>query len=434
MMPPRGIHIPAARSRASLLQHADRSQTGSEFSPLVDAFHPSFPASVKDYISQPSHVNREDSTHGRHGHSNICLDAYPCHDNHFGHNSPRQLNNASTDGLSAEIDCATSAHHCNAKDGTLLGTSGSILNLPPEVSDLILSYLSPAALDAARHTCKDWRTNILSNPWVLSSVLGVKEEGPRFDGSLRDRISHRDLLRKLDRDSDLPSTSRHPDAWRTRFRTRNLDFSISSISSIRTRPALVAAARTGTQNGWLIFQLQDSAQDTRNRWESTLVVYRFDSAELPCYAGAVHDVTGKGALRVEEIRRDTECVLKIEIGDAAGLYSLTAREAFSHSDSRFSLGTLKSLDRVPGLSKDEIAIHAFDRPPETHPIGNQSWNILLPLPPNGGVSASLLFCQTFGIAVLRRFSYATFVSQKASVNTLSLASWPSRQKPAIYIL
>ena len=385
-------------------------------------------------------MNREDSTLGRRGHSNICIDAGPCHDNRFGHNSPCHLNNASTNGLSAEIDCASSAHHCNAEDGTinlLLGTSGSIFNLPPEVSDLILSYLSPAALDAARHTCKDWRANILSNPWVLSSVLGVKEEGSRFDGSLHDRISHRNLLRKLDRDSDLPSTFRHPDAWRTRFRTRNLDFTLPTLSSTRTRPALVAAARTGTQNGWLVFQLQYSAQDIRNRWQSTLVIYRFDSAELPCYAGAVHDVDGKGALcitGVVEIRRDTEWVLKIEIGDTAGLYSLTAREAFSNSDSRFSLGTLKSLERVPGLSKDEIRIHAFDRPPKILPNGSQSWNILVPLPPDGGVSASLLFCQTFGIAILRRFSFATFVSQRASANTLSLVSWPSKEKPVIYIL
>ena len=153
---------------------------------------------------------------------------------------------------------------------------------------------------------------------------------------------------------------------------------------------MVAAARAGTQNGFLAFQLQDSAQSTKNRLRSTLVIYRFDSAELPWYAGTVHDVEGLGAFRitgVTEIRHHAEWVLKIEIGDTTGLYSLTTREAFSKSGRRFSLRTVESVEEVFDLSNDKSAIQGFERPLAPLPIGDHSWNVLAPFPPSGGVSA-----------------------------------------------
>lgn len=423
MMPLRGIHNSAGHSRARVFEHARRDSTGSAFSSFNDAFHPPFPDSVSEYISGPCEVDRKGLTQARPGCSNISLDACPSHDNHLVHNVQSRVQCASTNGHSAEIECASGAH--GHGDSLLLATSGSILNLPPEVSDLILSHLSPAALDAATHTCKGWRTKILSRTWVLSSVLGVNEERSQVAGSLSAPLSHRDLLKKLDDDSGLPSTFQHPDAWRTRFRTRTLDFSLPSPSSTRTRLALVAAARTGTQNGWLAFQLRDSAQETTDRSQSTLVIYRFDSAELPWYAGAVHNVEGQGTLRiisVAEIRRDKEWVLRIEIGGTAGFYSLNVQEAFSNSDCRFSLKTLETLEKVPGLSEDESTVQGFDRLPEPLPTGDQSWKILAGFPPNEGVSASPNLYQSFGTTILTWYSLATFVSQMASASTLSLAS------------
>lgn len=427
-MPPRGIHNPAGHNRARVFEYARRDSTGSAFSSFNDAFHPPFPDSVSEYISGPCEVDREGLTRGRPGSSNICLDACPSHDNHLVHNVLSQVQCASASGHSAEIEGTSGAPHLHAEghvDSLLFGTSGSILNLPREVSDLILSHLSPAALDAATHTCKDWRTKILSNTWVLSSVLGVNEGRSRVAGSPSAPLSHRDLLKKLDHDSALTSTFQHPDAWRTRFRTRTLDFSLPSPSSTRTRPALVAAARTGTQNGWLAFQLRDSAPETTNRLQSTLVIYRFDSAEIPWYAGAVHNVEGQGALciiSVAEIRRDKEWVLRIEIGGTAGFYSLNAREAFSNSDCRFSLKTLEILETVPGSLEDKSTVQGFDTLPEPLPTGDQSWKILAGFPPNEGVSASLELHQSFGTTILRWYSLATFVSQMASAGTLSLAS------------
>ena len=384
-----------------------RSRSAIAFSPLVDAFHPCFPASVGEYILGPLELNGADLPHGQSSQSNDCPHAYPCLG--FEHNEACH-GNASANGELFGRNCASDNHRHG--ENSLPDTSGAILNLPREVSDLILSYLSSAALDAARYACKGWWTTIVSNTWVLSSVLGVREE------LLSGRLSHRDLLKKWDRDSDLHLPSSHLDAWRTRFRTRDLDFSIPSPSSLRTRPTFVAAARAGTQNGWLVFQLQDRIQDTRNRFRSTLVVYRFDLNELVCYAGAAHDVEGQGAMRiigVEEIRRHREWVLRIDIGDTAGLYSIAAKEGFSNSGSRYSLETLKPSEGVPGLSEGISSLQGCDNGPELLSTGDRSWNFLAHFQPNEEVSAWFNLNRTFGNVILR--------------STASPCLFPSRRPP-----
>ena len=367
-----------------ILEHVKRSRSGSAFSPLVDTFHPCFPASIGEYILAASQVNGVDLTHGQSGQSNICPLACPCHGKPFEHNAQGQVNSASANGELLERNCASDDHRHG--DISLPDASGTIFNLPREVSDLILSYLSPAALDAARYACRGWWTIILSNTWVLSSVLGAREE------LLSGTLSHRDLVRKWDRDSDLRSTSRHPDAWRTRFRTRNLDFSTQSPSSLRTRPTFVAAARAGTQNGWLVFQLQDHVHDKSNRLRSTLVIYRLDLTELAWYAGTVHDVEGRGAMRmvgVEEIRRHREWALRIDIGDIARRYSIIDNEGCSNYGSRYSLITLESSEQVPDSSGGTSAIQGCDNGPELQSIDDRSWNFLAYFQPNQDVSAWL---------------------------------------------
>ena len=76
--------------------------------------------------------------------------AAPCHSYRFEHNSRRPVNDASTNDLSAASD-AQDYHGVGHQDNLLLRTSDSMFRLPSEASDLILSYLSPGALDAARH-------------------------------------------------------------------------------------------------------------------------------------------------------------------------------------------------------------------------------------------------------------------------------------------
>ena len=388
----REVHNPITQSRARVFELAKRNS--ALFSPLIDAFHPSFPAWAGDYISEPLGLNTESSTHGPSTHHHHCLDASHGPRGRFELNAHCRVKNASVNESSGAIDSAADAHCYHGQEtGELLPSSSDpILKLPLEVSDLILSYLSPAALDAATHTCKEWRMMVMSNTWILSSVLAVNAN-TSLDGSSSDTLSHRDLLTMLDRNSDLPSTFQHPDAWRTRFRIRSIEFSIPppSSESRATRPTLVAAVRTGTQNGFIVLQLQDSPRVTRHGMKSTLIIYRFDSADRPWYAGTIQDAEGQGALHIPvvlEIKRHAEWVLKIEIGDTAGLYSLHAREAFSNRDSRFSLKRLESLEKASGMTNANLASQRFDRPPELLPLGDQFWEVLAPFPPNPGVRAS----------------------------------------------
>ena len=384
-----GSHNPTSQSRVRI-----SDSSGSNFSPLVDAFHPPFPASLEESISEPYHICRDNRKNPQPDDDGDCSDCWPCHDNQSGDIARHRMGNHSTTEHSTENECASGAHCYHGMGRGLKpvpGAADPIFRLPSEVSDLILSYLSHAALDAARLTCKDWQKRLLSNSWILSTVLDASEGKSPLHASVDGRISHRDLLKKLDRDSNLPSTYRHADAWRTRFRARSLEFTIPSPSSVLKSPAFVAAARLGTQNGIVAFQLQDFPNSTSHCSKNTLVVYRFDLTDLPRYAGTIHDVEGHGALRiisVKEIRRNAEWVLRIKIGETAGFYSLHTREAFAKSDSQFSLKPLESAEEVLGLSTDNLAAEAFDGAHEPFPVSGQSWNVLARLPPNGGVCAS----------------------------------------------
>ena len=383
------MHNPTSQSRVRI-----SDQSGSNFSPLVDAFHPSFPASLEEYISEPYQICSDNPKNPRPDDDVDCSDCWPCRGDQIGDIAPYRMTNDSTTEHSAENECAYGAQHCHGvgRGGKLVpGATDPMFRLPSEVSDLILSYLSHAALDAARYTCKDWRRRILSNSWILSTVLDVSEGKSPLGGSVNGKISHRELLKKLDCDGNLLSTYRHADAWRTRFRARSLEFTIASSSSVLKSPTFAATAMIGTQNGIVAFQLQDSPDSTSHCSKNTVVVYRFDSTDLPLYAGTIHDVEGQGALRitsVKEIRRHAEWVLRIEIGETAGFYLLHTREAFAKSDSRFSLKSLRSAEEVLGLSAYNLATELFDGAHESFPISVQSWNILARLPPNGGVCAS----------------------------------------------
>ena len=386
---PWGIRNPTSQSGVRI-----SDQSGSNFSPLVDAFHPSFPASLEEYISEPYHLCRDNPKNPQPDDDDDCSACWPCQGSQSGGIARHRMRNDSTTEHSIENGCASGAHHCHGvgRGGTLVpGATDPMFRLPTEVSDLILSYLSHAALDAARHTCKDWRRRLLSNSWILSTVLDVSEGKSPLDGSVSGRISHRDLLKKLDRDSNLSSTYRHADAWRTRFRARSLEFTIPPSSSALKSPAFVATARLGTQNGIVAFQLQDLSDSMSHFSKNTLVVYSFDLTDLPRYAGTIHDVEGQGVLRiisVKEIRRNAEWVLRIEIGETAGFYSLHTREAFAKSDSQFSLKPLESAEEVLGLSTDDRETGVLDGVHEPFSLSGQSWNVLARLPPNGGVCAS----------------------------------------------
>jgi hypothetical protein len=91
-----------------------------------------------------------------------------------------------------------------------------------EVTDPILSYLSPAALDAARYNCKAWIQYIMSNRCLMSSILNKPGE-----------IRLRHLLKGLARGSDLLTTLERSDVWRTCYRMCNLMLNMPERTSFR---------------------------------------------------------------------------------------------------------------------------------------------------------------------------------------------------------
>ena len=120
-----------------LRHHSNGWETGCQFSPLSDAFHPSFPTSEEEI-------------------STLCV--------------------------SGRVGLGQSEHACG---------HDPIFSLPNEVSDLILSYLSPAALDAARNTCRFWRTKIMGISWVLGSVLELVVTGNKKPSRFSEEIGLR---------------------------------------------------------------------------------------------------------------------------------------------------------------------------------------------------------------------------------------------------
>lgn len=255
--------------------------------------------------------------------------------------------------------------------------SDPICSSPTEVSDLILSYLSPAALDAARHTCKAWYHTIMSNRWVLSHVLGMNR------GS-----SHRDLLKALEIDSTLLSTFQHPDGWRTSFRIRDVQFLLPVSSSW-----YVSATRIGSECGFMVFHLSNERPMRLDQTKSTLVFYRFDPTDLPLYAGCAEHEGTEGAINISyttKVEPGAPTLFKVNIGGITRLYTIATRKAFSNCESRFSLVALGSPDEAQKSrrhSEDLVATAQSSYNDET-PSSNssQSWNVFARLPPNRGFS------------------------------------------------
>ncbi len=104
-----------------------------------------------------------------------------------------------------------SRHTYEREDGTYWSTAFS--RLPAKVLHMVFSILSPPALDAARFTCRSWWLTIMSNSSILSTVL---DEDNMSD--------HRILAKRMECNASLVRAQQHPDVWRTRFRSQQVDF------------------------------------------------------------------------------------------------------------------------------------------------------------------------------------------------------------------
>ena len=349
----------------------DQTETGSEFSPSFDAFHLPFPASAEECITVVPRHNIQ----GREDESAPDQDTGRRKLEHAG----QERDNDSTPSLAARRKNKLAGRH---------QSDDPILKLPNEVSDLILSYLSLATLDAARYTCKAWHRYITSNSWVLSSVLGKRGE-----------TDLRELLKSVDGDWDLLSRYQHPDAWRTRFRMRSLNFSIPteepSSGASPSKYRYAAAARVGSQGGFMVLQLVPSGRlPSPSERKCILVIYRFSPADVPLFAGCIHH-PGVGDMKIismTKIKPHTKSTLKIDIGGNVNVYKLSPRKAFSSLDSHFCIKDLGSSHRSQTRYSEnfiEVA-QEIQKSLGIHINSGQSWKILAFLPPNPSVS--LLTC------------------------------------------
>ena len=342
---------------------------GNRFSPFYDAFHLPFPSSAEGYIKSIDGPGED-----RIGNSKNCL-----------------------------------------------------MELPAEVLDLILSHLSPAALDATRCTCVWLRRYVMSNSWVLSAVTHYDHEqsscdrrlldlnaagsgdGPRKGPGSSGEIALRDLLKSLDQQSDLLSTHCDSDAWRTRFRVRSLEFTIAEAHDQSTKPGstfhLKSAARVGSHGGCMILQMipvhtpPRSAQPLR----SVLLFFSFLPEDYPFFIGSAEHPGSQSGIEAIMMTRgkffNHPRVLKVQIGGELKSYSIMSRFAFSKSEPHFRITELDDA-QVPQYSDDlinEEFIPSPSRSPGSLPTRHLARRLIVSDPENFGtesrhMSASITFC------------------------------------------
>lgn len=353
-------------------------ETGSRFSPFYDAFHLPFPSRARKLTIGPFDALDRSSDESHKPASSTCVDGPS--------RGPKARN-----------------------------TEDPLFRLPAEISDLILSYLSPAALDAARYTCKFWRRNIMGNPWVLSTVMnrkaGCPPYSPREPGS-EGEMTIRNLLKSLDQESHLLSTYLESDAWRTRFRVRSLEFSTAEVngdcSPAVSAAQLRSATRIGSQFGLMILQvvpvhiLPILAPSTK----SMLLFFHFDSHDFPHYAGYAEHPASEGTINTvstAEIEPRRSWILTIQISDQLRSYSVESRKSFSKSDTPFCITELEdpqATQQLGGLVEEKLTPATCEDSTRLTP-SNQLWKMLVSFPTSEGGNARRHLCNIDGSHLLR---------------------------------
>ena len=107
------------------------------------------------------------------------------------------------------------------------------LDYQSKVTDPILSYLSPTALDTARYNCKAWIQHFMINRCLMSSILNKPGE-----------IRLRPLLKGLAHGSELLTTRERSDVWRTCYML-NVPENPSLRGTSGSTHHLAAAVRAG---------------------------------------------------------------------------------------------------------------------------------------------------------------------------------------------
>lgn len=228
----------------------------------------------------------------------------------------------------------------------------SLSKLPPEISDLILSKLSPAALAAARTTCRAWWTMIMSNTGILASVLGFEHPlAVRVD--LRSgtyEVNLRRLQRDLDYERTIYSDHEHPGIWPLRFRRRVMDFSIPQVCKHVHGKYSISRSEFGSADfstiGRFVVLLVSTSIETAasSQQVHSVVFYQIALSGEPLHVGSL-PCPRNGPLSVIrgiETRSNKSWSLTIGIDGSTRSYSIVTRGAYARTDAPFVLEELET--------------------------------------------------------------------------------------------
>ena len=251
------------------------------------------------------------------------------------------------------------------EDGTslLVARNTTILSkLPHELLDLILSKLTPAALVAARCTCRAWWEMIMSNEWVLASVLGFGSS-PAMSASLGNDESDlsdaklRRMHKELSRRTAIYTDYRQPDFWPLRFRKRTISFSMPQVcehghgEQSASRPTFIYADFSICGR---FMVLLTGAGETPSTWEqNNVLLYQLALSGQPLSVGSLVCPRVNGlirAVRAFEVQPSKSWLLTIVFESIEKTYSIATREAYAYTDTPFVLedcGTENAPETLP---------------------------------------------------------------------------------------
>ena len=264
------------------------------------------------------------------------------------------------------------------------GNPSDLSKLPSELIDLIFSKLSPAALAAARNTCRTWWTMIMSNAWVLGSVLGLQHPpAVSFDQPSENNKPFLRLLQKeLDRQSTVYSDNMPPDILPLRFRRRDMNFSIPQVckhvhqKNTTSRSRFVSADFT-TSGRFMVLLITNSAviaetsQQTHN-----VIFYQIAFSGEPLYVGTLQCSNSNGSLSiigVIETQPNKSWSLTIDIAGQLRSYSIVTREAYAKTDAPFIL-KMQKIEIAPFTAAKET--NSVNAQLKYFPECNKSWQVL----------------------------------------------------------
>ena len=260
--------------------------------------------------------------------------------------------------------------------------------LPPEVLDLVFSKLSPAALATARCTCRAWWTMIMSNRWVLASVLHCEHSlaGGNGPWSEREEIHLRLLQKELDRQQAMCRNYNQPGYWPLRFRRRLMNFTIPSLCNHTqheysiTNSRFVSADFASTGR-FVVLRVANSVGPTVQPKEvHHIIFYQIAHSGEPLYVGSLPCPSSNGFLsmgQVIETRPKESWNLTIDFDGMGRSYTIVPREAYANTDAPFDLeGQKIESSELPGAGETGLPNDSS----KSLPMPNKSWQVLMYLP------------------------------------------------------